>query len=485
LIGLGHRQIAVINAPASYMFARHREAGWRQALAQAGLPDGPLRIGEATEETGYVLVRALLESHERPTAILCATDRLAVGAQEVVFLSTQLRPIEEAQKVREILLKGAPKTVYVVEEPSRFTVRMRAEQEAGKKTVSLVGALHGELQPLAPMIALDTIDDVAAKIAGRNIPAGLMELGKLGSGRQLYIPWMQATYVMVVNKKALLHLPAGADVNTITYKQLAEWSKTIAEKTGQRRLGFPAGPKGLFARFLQGNLYPSYTASMVSEFRSAEAEAMWNEFKAMWASVSPNSSSYDFMQEPLMAGEVWIAWDHIARVKDALQAAPNDYLVVAPPAGPKGRAYMPVLAGLAIALGAPDRNGAVALIEHLTKPEIQVATALEVGFFPVVDAKLPDNMAPAIKLLAEGIAKTQGAKDALVALLPVGLADEGGEFNKVYFDTFQRIVLRNEPVRATLDAQAAVMRDIMTATKAPCWAPDNPSSGRLPGKLRR
>ena len=169
-----------------------------------------------------------------------------------------------------------------------------------------------------------------------------------------------------------------------------------------------------------------------------------------------------------------------SRETDALQAAPNDYLVVAPPAGPKGRSYMPVLAGLAIARGAPDRAGAVALIEHLTKPEIQVATALEVGFFPVVDVKLPDNMAPAIKLLAEGIAKTQGARDAVVALLPVGLADKGGEFNKVYFDTFQRIVLRNEPVRATLDAQAEVMRAIMAATKAPCWAPDKPSAGACP-----
>ena len=210
---------------------------------------------------------------------------LAQAQEGIVFLSTQLRPIEEAQKVREVLLKGAPRTTYVVEEPSPFTVRMTAEQQAGRKTVSLVGALHGELQPLVPLGALDAIDDVAAKLAGRNIPASLMQLGKLGTDKQLYIPWMQATYVMVVNKKALPHLPAGADVNALTYAQLAEWAKTIQEKTGQRRLGFPAGPKGLLARFIQGNLYPSFTGSMVSEYRSADAEAMWNAVKAMWAQV--------------------------------------------------------------------------------------------------------------------------------------------------------------------------------------------------------
>ena len=72
---------------------------------------------------------------------------------------------------------------------------------------------------------------------------------------------------------------------------------------------------------------------------------MWSEFKALWATVNPNSTNYDFMQEPLLAGEVWIAWDHIARVKEALAAMPDKFLVVPPPAGPKGRAYMPVIAG--------------------------------------------------------------------------------------------------------------------------------------------
>ena len=418
-------------------------------------------------------------------ALLAVTALLAPAAaraQEVVFLSTQLRPIEEAQKVRDVLLKGAPKATYVTEEPPQLTVRMKAEQTAGKHTVSLVGALHGELQPLVPMDALEPMDDVAAKLADRGIPAGLMTLAKLGTDKLMYIPWMQATYVMVVRKDALAHLPAGADVNALTYPQLAAWGKTIQEKTGQRRIGFPAGPKGLFARFVQGNLVPSYTGSMVTEFRSAAAEKGWADFKTLWATVNPNANNYNFMQEPLMAGEVWIAWDHIARVKDALTAEPDQYLVVAPPAGTKGRAYMPVIAGLAIAKDAPNRAQAAAVIEHLLKPATQLAAAQEVGFFPVVDAPLPPDLPAGVKLLADGVAKTQGAKDAIVALLPIGLGDKGGEFNKVYFDTFQRIVLRGENAKAVLDAEAATMRAIMTETKAPCWAPDKPSDGPCPVK---
>jgi multiple sugar transport system substrate-binding protein len=332
------------------------------------------------------------------------------------------------------------------------------------------------------MGALEPLDDVAAKLSDRGIPASLITLARLGTDKPMYIPWIQATYVMVVRKDALAYLPAGADVNALTYAQLATWGKAIQQKTGQRRIGFPAGPKGLFARFLQGNLYPSYTASMVSEYRSAEAEAMWGEFKALWATVNPNSTNYDFMQEALLDGQVWIAWDHIARVKEALDAMPDKFLVVSPPAGPNGRAYMPVIAGLGIVKGAPNRAGAVALIEHLTRPATQAATASEVGFFPVVNASLPADMPPAVKLLADGIAKTQTAKDAVVALLPVGLGAKGGEFNKVYFDTFQRIVLRGENVKTALDAESATLRAIMNEIRAPCWAPDKPSQGPCPVK---
>ncbi|WP_414475485.1 extracellular solute-binding protein [Microvirga sp. M2] len=401
-------------------------------------------------------------------------------AQETIFYSTQLRPIEEATKVREVLLKGIPgKTTYVVDEPPAFAVRMKAETQAGKRTASVVGALHGELQPHVPA-DLQPVDDVAAKLADRGIPASLMDLGKLGTAQQQYIPWMQATYVMVANKQALQYLPPGANVNTLTYAQLQQWGKNIVDKTGQRRLGLPAGPTGLLPRFFQGYFYPSFTGGVITTFKSSDAEAGWNALKDLWAVSNPNSTNYNFMQEPLLSGEVWIAWDHIARVKEALTLQPDQFVAFPAPAGPKGRGYMPVIAGLAIPKDTPNRAGAVAVIEHLTKPETQLATAAEVGFFPVVKAELPADLAPGIKALAGAVAATQNAKDALVSLLPVGLGAKGGEFNKVYMDSFQRIVLRNEPVKDVLEDQAKVLDALMKETGAPCWAPDKPSQGACP-----
>jgi multiple sugar transport system substrate-binding protein len=414
--------------------------------------------------------------------LLCATALLTAIAQSaqtgrLIFLSTQLRPTEEAQKMRNLILKGYRGEVdYIIAPPHQFPVRIKAEEQGGTPTVDVVGALDGELQPLAHLDALTQLDDFAGRLTGRAIPGSLMTLGKLGTAHQLYIPWMQASYIMVASKLALTYLPDGADINALSYDQLALWAGTIRQKTGEPRLGFPVGPLGLMHRFFEGFLYPSYTGGVVVPFRSEAAEAMWRQFASLWNGVNPNSTRYDFMQQPLLSGEVWIGWDHVARVRDALRQKPGEFVAFPAPAGPKGRGYMPVLAGLAVLKGAPDMNGAMGLIDYLTRPETQIETARSVGFLPVVKAELPDTE-PGLKLGADAVEKMQSAKDALPALLPIGLGERAGEFDMVYLDTFKEIVLRGENPSAALDRERETLNRLMTDTGAPCWAPDPPSSG--------
>src|SRR5215216_3681456 len=161
------------------------------------------------------------------------------GGGSLVFFSSQFKPVEEAEKMRQVILKDAPvKAEFIPEDPGPFNDRLVAEQKGGRLTVSLVG-----------------------------------ELSHMGTrDKSYYVPWMQATYVLAVNNKALQYLPQGADVNALTYAQLKQWGDSIQKATNQRRLGFPGGPKGLLHRCTQGYLYPSYTKSSgVVEFKSAEA----------------------------------------------------------------------------------------------------------------------------------------------------------------------------------------------------------------------
>ena len=78
LIGAGHRRVAHIAAPDAFNFALLRRRGYARAMAQAGLEPVVLE-GIADERTGLALGAQLLAREARPTAILCATDRLAFG----------------------------------------------------------------------------------------------------------------------------------------------------------------------------------------------------------------------------------------------------------------------------------------------------------------------------------------------------------------------------------------------------------------------
>src|ERR1700730_18336490 len=174
---------------------------------------------------------------------LCAgLAAIAAAAQteRLIFLSTQLRPIEEAQKMRNLFLKDFSREVdYITDLPQRFPMRIEAERQTGLHTINVVGALHGELQSLVPLDALVPLDDLAGRLTGRGIPDPLLTLGKLGTAHQLYIPWMQAGYIMVANKQALPYLPSGADINALSYDQLATWASTLARADASLLRGFP------------------------------------------------------------------------------------------------------------------------------------------------------------------------------------------------------------------------------------------------------
>src|SRR5439155_6527856 len=117
--------------------------------------------------------------------------------------------------------------------------------------------------------------------------------------------------------------------------------------------------------------------------RSPEAVQMWQTMRRLWAVTSPWSTTYVSMRDPLRTGEVWIAWDHQARLKDAL-ADPAHFLAVPAPSGPAGTGYLSVTVGLAIPKGARNADGARALIDWLTRPHQQATASATLGFFPVV-----------------------------------------------------------------------------------------------------
>ena len=415
-----------------------------------------------------------------PTAVPPTT----VPAQPLVFLSTQNTPVEEQEKMRNVILKDftGAKAEFISDAEGVVVDRILAEQKSGKITIGAIGVLHGTFPNLLAGNALEDLTPLVAKLSDRPIVKEFMTLGKLGTDKQYYIPWMQATYVLVANKKALQYLPSGAKIDSLTYPQLAEWGKNITTATKEKKIGFPAGPSGLMHRLTQGYLYPSYTGGLVTTYRSDDAVKMWTDFKAIWEYTNPQSVTYNNMQDPLLSEEVWVTIDHVARVVNAFKNKPDDFVSAPAPAGPKGRYYMSVLAGLGIMKGAPNRAGAEALIDYLTRPNVQASYLREVAFYPVLEFALPTDLPAYVRFEADGVVKQSKSPDAKVALLPIGLGAKGGDFNKIQQDTLARIVLKNEDIKTVLNDQANQLNALMTELKAPCWSPDPPSTGACQAK---
>lgn len=433
--------------------------------------------------TAAVLLAAGCGGTPAPSGGGNAPPQANVGNLE--FLSSQAQAVNEAEGMRKQVLTGFNGTVDFNTSltGSQMVPKLLAEHTAGKLDVDLVGDIHGNMVALQGAGVLQDLTPLLQKLEkDRKFNSQLVTYGRLGTQKQYYIPWMQATYMMVVNKKALPSLPKGADVNNLTYDQLVQWGENMQKATGEKKIGIPAATGtrgGLLNRFVEGYLYPSYTGGEVTGFKSPEAVQSWQMMKRLWAVTNPQSTNYGFMQEPLQSGEVWVAWDHQARLIDALKNLPDQFQAVPAPSGPKGLGFMSVVVGLAIPVGAPNQKGAEAMIDYLTRSDNQKKTTGVVGFFPVLtDVSVSGSDAPpGVSAEAGAATKQANAKKALPALLPVGLGAKDGEFNKAYFDTFTRIVLHNEDIQTVLTDEGKQLQSLLDTAKAPCWPPDPSSSG--------
>jgi multiple sugar transport system substrate-binding protein len=420
---------------------------------------------------------------------LAGTSRAIAGPTQnfgkVTAFFGQFGAIAEQEGIRKYVLKGFKgdvDPVFVpITAPNQFVDRVRAEAKAGKGNIDVLIGLHGDFVTFQNEGLIRGVGDVAKQV--KTLPAPLVKIGTLGTKTQWYLPHSQATYVMVANKDVLKYMPKGADINALTYGQVFAWAKAIRKGTGQNRFGLPASDTGLIHRFFQGFLVPSFTGGFVTGFRSKDAARGWDYMRQLWQYTHPQSLTYGFMQDPLLSEEVLLAWDHVARLKTALDQRPDDLVAFPVPKGPKARAYMPVIVGLGIPKNAPNPAGAKGLIRHLLTIGAQAQILSLTGFFPAVSGRLSKRISPGLLAETAAVRRQQKAPDAVQALLPIGIGAENGNFNKIYRDTFTRIVRNGENIQTVLNEQGALLQAIFDKTGAPCWAPD-PPSGKAPCKVR-
>jgi len=84
LIGTGHRRIGTITGPLTMHAGVDRLAGYREALAAAGLPEGPIEDGDFTADAAAAAMQRILDAGAEFDALFIASDLMARGALTVL-----------------------------------------------------------------------------------------------------------------------------------------------------------------------------------------------------------------------------------------------------------------------------------------------------------------------------------------------------------------------------------------------------------------
>lgn len=151
LISKGHRRIALLGSTWIQWSARQRELGYEAAMREAGL-DAPAELrfrGIYTESSGEELMHRILHLNPRPTAIVCASDDMAVGALRVM----QQANVRVPEDISIIGFDDQPKASMAL--PPLSSVRQRVS-EIGRTAAQLLLDLIEGRRPASRHVVLPT-----------------------------------------------------------------------------------------------------------------------------------------------------------------------------------------------------------------------------------------------------------------------------------------------------------------------------------------
>jgi DNA-binding LacI/PurR family transcriptional regulator len=83
LVELGHTRIAHVSGPPSMVHGRSRRRAWSETLRDAGLPEGVCVEADFSAQSGAAATRTLLDLAEPPTAVVYASDLMAMAGLSV------------------------------------------------------------------------------------------------------------------------------------------------------------------------------------------------------------------------------------------------------------------------------------------------------------------------------------------------------------------------------------------------------------------
>jgi len=260
--------------------------------------------------------------------------------------------------------------------------------------------------------------------------------------------WTDRTFskafsLMLINKKALPYLPAGADVQNLTWEQYVDWAVAVAKGEGEGKAAVTGVPmKSLI--YMYGGMFLSFGGPF-PVINSPGAIDGWNLVVKMKDAYTPTVNTYDNVSAPMKTGEAWMTVAHMVRCGDAYQSNPSNYILAPAPSGPDGIGSIAGTSGFAVTNGAPNKDLAINFIKFMTEPSMAVKIARGTGgFIPPIDEAI-EQLGDSIQdeIISKGI---MVLTNGVVSGVPGGDYTSWGAVKQVYDDAFQELVLKRGAV---------------------------------------
>ncbi|NOU68242.1 substrate-binding domain-containing protein [Paenibacillus sp. LMG 31461] len=141
LVNQGHKKIALIEGRKGFKSAQNRKDGFERAMEhyEISIPAAFRMPGLYDLESGHQAMQQFLSLEERPTAVFCCNDEMALGAIKAVFEAGLHVP-------KDISVVGFDDTVFAAYvTPALTTVRRPIEQISKEGALRLLGNIENKL----------------------------------------------------------------------------------------------------------------------------------------------------------------------------------------------------------------------------------------------------------------------------------------------------------------------------------------------------
>ncbi len=339
------------------------------------------------------VVETVIVEKEGETITEIVTEEVQVASKTLVFSSRLFSPPAEQLFFTEEVIKPFAEEHgidihFTIIDDATLLEQAQVQQTTGNVTTDIVVSHNGSMPQWLDNDWVEDLTDVVAGWTDRTFSEAFVT-DTNRDGRQYFLPVGADVYLLLANNKALPYLPDGVDLDAITWDQYAAWAVAIAAGEGEGKVCITGIPSKSWV-YMFGGTGLSYGAGF-PDANSEGAMAAWKVWETIGKAGGfvPTVLNVDSCVDPMMREESWLTVFHNARAGQVYASNETAFTLAPAPSGPVGIGSIAGVSGYAVMKGSANYDLAIAFLEYLTRPDIQVKLAKGTGGFipPVEEAR--------------------------------------------------------------------------------------------------